>query len=313
MVLDDEPDILEIYRQALSFADDRSYFGAGFDLTLCRSGDEALETMQTAANRDDHFAVVFLDLNLGAGPDGLHFGAEIRKIDPYVNFVVATGMPDVMPRDIALRIPPLDKLLYVQKPFRIHEIRHFAVALGAKWHSEMLLRKSGAKLEKKVKELEQKRQELLDSKMELENVNNMLLETNNALSVLARNLEKNRKESEKRVLQKTKTLILPIIDKLYQARRLEKYRHDLDLLVGFIENLSSDLDKDKISAVLSAAEMRVASLIKNGMSSDEIARHLNVSLYTVKTHRKNIRKKLNLQNSGVNLRSYLESLESADE
>jgi len=149
--------------------------------------------------------------------------------------------------------------------------------------------------------------------MELENVNNMLLETNNALSVLARNLEKSRKESEKRVLQKTKTLILPIIEKLYHARLLEKYRHDLDLLVGFLENLSSDLDKDKISTVLSAAEMRVASLIKNGMSSDEIARHLNISLFTVKTHRKNIRKKLNLHSSGVNLRSYLESLESAAE
>ena len=313
MVLDDDPDILEVYRQALVFTDDRNYFGAGFDLTLCRNGAEALEAMQKAADDDNFFAVVFLDLNLGAGPGGLYFGEEIRKIDPYVNFVIATGMPDVMPRDIALRLPPLDKILYVKKPFRIHEIRHFAVALGAKWRSEMLLRESGDKLGKKVKELEQKRQELLDNKMELENVNNMLLETNNALSVLARNLEKSRKESEKRVLQKTKTLILPIIDKLYHARLLEKYRHDLDLLVGFIENLSSDLDKDKISTVLSAAEMRVASLIKNGMSSDEVARHLNVSLYTVKTHRKNIRKKLNLHDSGVNLQSYLESLDSAGE
>jgi len=313
LAVDDEPDILELYRQALSVADERHNFSPGFDVTLCQQGDEALEIMQKTADLDDPFAVIFLDLHLGDGPDGLHWGAEIRKIDPYVNFVIVTGLMDVKPQEIAQRIPPLDKILYVQKPFKIQEIRHFAAALGAKWQSEMLLRESGAKLEKKVNELEQKRQELLDNKFELENVNNMLLETNNALSVLARNLEKNRQESEKRVLQKTKTLILPIIEKLYYARRLEKYREDLDLLVGFIENLTSDLDKDKISTVLSASEMRIASLIKNGMSSNEIARHLNVSLYTVKTHRRNIRKKLNLQNSGINLRSYLESQNSPTE
>lgn len=313
LAVDDEPDILEIYRQALSFEDDRPDFGPGFDVTLCQQGDEALETIQKTADSDDPFAVVFLDLNLGSGPDGLSVGEEIRKIDPFVNFVIVTGLLDVMPQEIALRIPPLDKVLYVQKPFHVQEIRHFAAALGAKWQSEILLSESGAKLERKVKELEQKRRELLDSKLELENVNDMLLETNSALSVLARNLEKNRKESEKRILQKTKTLILPIIEKLYYARRLEKYREDLDLLTGFLENLTSGLGEDKISTSLSASEMRIASLIKNGMSSNEIARHLNVSLYTVKTHRKNIRRKLDLRNSGVNLRSYLESQNSTGE
>lgn len=313
LAVDDEPDILDIYYQALSHGKDRPNFGPGFDVTLCRQGDEALAAIQKTADADDPFAVVFLDLNLGAGPDGLSVGEEIRKIDPYLNFVIVTGLLDVMPREIAKRIPPLDKILYVQKPLHVQEIRHFAAALGAKWQSEMLLRESGATLEKKVKELEQKRRELVDSKLELENVNEMLLDTNSALSVLARNLEKSRKEAEKRILQKTKTLILPIIEKLYHARRLEKYREDLDLLTGFLENLTSGLGEDKISASLSASEMRIASLIKNGMSSNEIARHLSVSLYTVKTHRKNIRKKLSLQNSGVNLRSYLDSQDSPEE
>jgi len=311
LAVDDEPEILEIYRLALSVADERYNFGECFDVSLCRKGEEALETMRASA--EDPFAVIFMDLNLGDGPDGLFFGEEIRKTDSYVNFVIVTGLPEVMPGEIALRIPPLDKILYVQKPLHIQEIRHFAAALGAKWQTERMLRASSVKLERKVHELEQKSRELLDNKLELENVNNMLLETNNALSVLARNLEKNRKESEKRILQKTKTLINPIIDKLYNARRLEKYKKDLDLLTDFIGNLTSDLDKDKISASLSASEMRIASLIKNGMSSNEIARHLNVSLYTVKTHRKNIRKKLDLKDSGINLRSYLESQNSTSE
>ncbi len=156
-------------------------------------------------------------------------------------------------------------------------------------------------------ELEYGQKKLLDNKSELEHVNNQLMETNNALSVLARNLDRTRKESEKRILERTRALIFPIIDKLQQNANLERYRTDLDLLVGNIENLNSDLSGDiKMVASLSTTELRIAFMIKNGMSSEEIAKHLFISPATVKTHRKNIRKKLNLQNSGINLRTYLE-------
>jgi DNA-binding CsgD family transcriptional regulator len=52
-------------------------------------------------------------------------------------------------------------------------------------------------------------------------------------------------------------------------------------------------------------ELRVAMMIKKGFSSEEIARLLNVSPHTVKTHRRSIRKKLNIKNSSINLSSYL--------
>jgi DNA-binding CsgD family transcriptional regulator len=59
---------------------------------------------------------------------------------------------------------------------------------------------------------------------------------------------------------------------------------------------------------LTQTEVRVATLIKNGLSSQAIAKKLHVSLHTVKTHRRNIRKKLNVRNSSVNLVSYLRSI-----
>ena len=49
-------------------------------------------------------------------------------------------------------------------------------------------------------------------------------------------------------------------------------------------------------------------LIKEGKSSKEIARIMNISLNTVHTYRNKIRKKTNTKNSKVNLRSYLRSL-----
>jgi DNA-binding CsgD family transcriptional regulator len=60
-----------------------------------------------------------------------------------------------------------------------------------------------------------------------------------------------------------------------------------------------------IITTLSTAEMRVAAMIKNGLTSKEIATKLSISVDTVKTHRKNIRKKLNIQNASIDLANYL--------
>jgi len=143
---------------------------------------------------------------------------------------------------------------------------------------------------------------------DLANVNKQLIETNKALSVLAKNLDTTQKESEKRVIQRIRSYIIPIIEKLRQDKNIERYRADFDLLTNCIRDLTSDLANDiKIALVLSTTELRVASLIRNGMSNQEIAKHLYITLSTVKTHRRNIRRKLDLHNSGINLKAYMKS------
>ena len=64
---------------------------------------------------------------------------------------------------------------------------------------------------------------------------------------------------------------------------------------------------DEIDTSLTDQEMRVAVMVKNGLTSPKIVNLLNISLNTVKTHRKHIRKKLKIQNSKVNLASFLRS------
>ena len=307
LAVDDDSSILEFYQESLTFLNRDCKSEYVFDVVLCRQGIEALEAVKKAKNDDKPFAVIFLDLNLPPGKDGIWTGEQIRKLDPFVNFVIVTGLLNMDPLEISLRIPPEDKILYIQKPFHIQEIRQFASALGAKWQSEMLLLNINAELELKIQELERSQQELLNNKSEIEDVNTQLMETNNALSVLARNLDRTKKETERQILQKTKILILPVIEKLKQNKNLKKYQTDLVVLIEYIENLTCNLTADiKTTNPLSTAELRVASLIRNGMTSEEIASHLCVSPYTIKTHRKNIRKKLNLQHSNINLKAYLE-------
>jgi len=101
---------------------------------------------------------------------------------------------------------------------------------------------------------------------------------------------------------------MTIIERLQQDKNLERYRTDFDLLLRYVQDITSDLASDiKIAESLSVTELRIASMIKNGMSGEDIARHLYISPATVKTHRRNIRKKLNIRNSAINLRAYLET------
>ena len=59
---------------------------------------------------------------------------------------------------------------------------------------------------------------------------------------------------------------------------------------------------------LTPVETLVASMIRQGLSTQFTAEALHISPGTVSIHRKHIRKKLGLQRKGINLHSYLQSL-----
>jgi DNA-binding NarL/FixJ family response regulator len=56
---------------------------------------------------------------------------------------------------------------------------------------------------------------------------------------------------------------------------------------------------------LSPTEVAIGTMIRNGLSTKEIADLRCISAGTVRRHRENIRKKLGLQNRRANLRTYL--------
>ena len=199
---------------------------------------------------------------------------------------------------------------------QIAVLRIFRDITLRRW-KEKTLDKAHNKLEQHVKErthelikiteaLEQKQKELLRHKSELEKVNQELGQTNTALSVLAKNLAKNR-QGTKNVIGKTiNSKIIPIVENLREAKTLDNLNSGLDILAAHLREITTDLMGDmNILASLTPTEMRVATMIKNGLTSQNIARHFNISLNTAKTHRRNIRKKLKIQNLNINLPTYL--------
>jgi DNA-binding NarL/FixJ family response regulator len=63
---------------------------------------------------------------------------------------------------------------------------------------------------------------------------------------------------------------------------------------------------------MTAKELQVATLVREGKSNKDIADFMHISLNTVELHRYNLRKKLGIQNKKANLRSFLLSLNKQD-
>jgi PAS domain S-box-containing protein len=165
-----------------------------------------------------------------------------------------------------------------------------------------------AALRKINSELDRKQYELLKQQAEMEKLNQELLETNRAISILAKNLEKSKIDGEKKIISIITSKVFPIIDQLREDARMKKGRPDFDVMAAYLYELTAGLDQSNVVfTALSGMEAQVAALIGNGLTSKEIAARLNISILTVKTHRKNIRKKLDLQNKKENLTNFIKS------
>lgn len=151
---------------------------------------------------------------------------------------------------------------------------------------------------------------LKNSKLSIEEQKQSLEEANIALKVLLKQRENDKAELEQKVLGNIKNLILPYLEKLKRAPLRAKDKTTIEIIDTHLTDIVSPLMQrlSNINIILTPQEMQVATLVKDGRSSKEIAEILTVSETTVHFHRKNLRQKFGIKNSTTNLRSYLMSI-----
>lgn len=137
-----------------------------------------------------------------------------------------------------------------------------------------------------------------------------LKELNTALKVLLKNREEDRREIEEKIIHHIQELVLPLLAKL---RRRSRGARELSLITAAESNLKAVVthSSQKLSPGLlhlTPKEIQVATLIRDGHTTKEIAERLDVSKSAIDTHRHHIRAKLGLKKKRVNLATYLHSL-----
>ncbi len=127
-----------------------------------------------------------------------------------------------------------------------------------------------------------------------------------------RNLFKQRKEEDSKdnLSLYIKTIILPHIERLKKSRLTCDEMACLHIIESNLMNIVSPFTRWLSSEYkkLTPTEIQIANLVREGKTTKEIAQILNLSTRTIDTHRLNIRKKIDIKNKRVNLRSYLLSI-----
>jgi PAS domain S-box-containing protein len=129
------------------------------------------------------------------------------------------------------------------------------------------------------------------------------------LKEIMSHIEEDKKQIEKQIQENYNKIILPLIQSI-KEKSGQDYMPLISLLEKGLENITSPfINKlDSNFAKLSPRELNICNMVKNGMSSKEIAEILHISIMTVHKFRQQIRKKLGLNKKSINLCSFLNTV-----
>ncbi|MCW5212261.1 response regulator [Desulfobulbus sp. TB] len=146
--------------------------------------------------------------------------------------------------------------------------------------------------------------------VELEEKNRELQETNLVLKRLLHEFEEEKQAVGRIVQANIEQLILPSLTRITEVSSQQR-RQLRDTLVSNLKNISLPVTGKgvEVYSLLTPTELRLLSCIRQGQTSKEIAESLHISLQTVATHRKNIRKKLNISGKKINLAAFIAQAE----
>ena len=110
-----------------------------FELLHARTGEDALAVVRSGKERDLPVALVYIDIRMPPGMDGLETIRRFRQVDRDVEIVIMTAYTDMTLTEIVHGMELLHKVLYIRKPFTREEIQQMTLSLVEKWNIERRL------------------------------------------------------------------------------------------------------------------------------------------------------------------------------
>jgi signal transduction histidine kinase len=150
-----------------------------FEIDSAFQGQEGFEKVRTAIDDGNPYALVFVDIRMPPGWDGIKTIEQVWKVDPNLQVVICSAYSDYTWEDMHRRLGVTDGLLILKKPFDNVEVTQIAHALTCKWALHEAERRRADELEALVKartiELEAANQRLAQEMAEREHMEAQLL------------------------------------------------------------------------------------------------------------------------------------------
>ena len=104
-----------------------------YEIDSAYSGEEGVSLIQQALTDKKPYALIFVDISMPSGWNGLETIKLIWEIDHFVQTVICTAYSDYSWRELVNVLGLSDRLLILKKPFDNIEVRQIACCLTRKW------------------------------------------------------------------------------------------------------------------------------------------------------------------------------------
>lgn len=148
LIVDDTPSIHEDFKKILTnpgsmgddldemagtlfgqTAQDNIYKEIEYKLDSAFQGEEALKMIESAEKEGEGYSLVFMDVRMPPGLDGIKTIGKIWEKYPSMEIVICTAYSDYSWVDIIDILGPSDHLLVLKKPFDADEAQQMALSM----------------------------------------------------------------------------------------------------------------------------------------------------------------------------------------
>ncbi len=148
---------------------------------------------------------------------------------------------------------------------------------------------------------------------ELTNAKAESTDVNTALKIMMKMRQRENTDAKDLLILELEQEVMPFLQKLKAMSHDARHTSLVNMMYANLQRLISSYESE--SSITSAyksltkKEVVVASMVREGASTKDIASALSISPETIHIHRKNIRKKLGLESKANNLRSFLMTID----
>ncbi len=121
-----------------------------FELTFATQGEEAIALTTEARIAGRPFALVFMDVRMPPGMDGITAASRLWQLDPDLQIVICSAFSDYSWADMTAQLGSTDRWVILKKPFDNIEVLQFAHALTEKWALRQQTKLQVLELEQRV-------------------------------------------------------------------------------------------------------------------------------------------------------------------
>jgi diguanylate cyclase (GGDEF)-like protein len=137
-------------------------FDIKYKINDAYQGEEAINMVKQAQDEGNPYSLVFMDVRMPPGMDGIKAIEEIWKIEPSTEVVICTAYSDYSWDQIISKLGQNDHLLFIKKPFDSASVKQIALSMTTKCNLQRQISTHIANLESEVQNRTQELRGLVD-------------------------------------------------------------------------------------------------------------------------------------------------------